>query len=91
MKVSVRDLKHFLSGYLRRAREEIVVTSHRMPVDRRIELHACGSAPEMDAVARLRAQPGVRPDNGQPVSRSIFPAVVAAGTTDENIHWVRGE
>lgn len=93
MEVSVRDLKRHLSEDLRRARagEEIVVTSHGQPVDRLMGVHASGSAPEMDAVARLRTQSWVRPGNGQPVSGSGSPAAVPAGTTNEVIHWCRSE
>mgnify|MGYP006444835599 CR=1 FL=1 len=62
MEVSVRDLKDHLSEYLRRARagEEVLVTSHGKPVGRLVGPYAGGSAPEMDAVARLSAQPWIR-------------------------------
>ena len=93
MEVSVRDLKDHLSEYLRRARagEEIVVTSHGKPVGRLVGPYPSSDASEGDSVARLRAQPWLRLGNGQPVSGSASPTRVPAGTSDELIHWVRGE
>lgn len=65
MEVSVRELKNHLSEYLRRAAagEEVVVTSHARPIAR---LCALPAPPETEAesLARLRAQPWVRPAQG---------------------------
>jgi prevent-host-death family protein len=65
MQISVRELKNHLSEYLRRAQsgEEFVVTSHGRPVgrltgpDHSIDRRA-------ETLARLRAQPWVRPGKG---------------------------
>jgi prevent-host-death family protein len=64
MNVAVRELKDHLSEYLNRASggEEIVVTSHGKPVARLAPLAA--ETGEDDALARLRAQPWIRPGKG---------------------------
>mgnify|MGYP006287425329 CR=1 FL=1 len=60
--MSVRELKDHVSEYLRRAAagEEVVVTSHGRPVARLCAL-ATSAETEEEALARLRAQPWVRP------------------------------
>lgn len=91
--VPVRKLKDHLSEYLRRAQagEEIVVTSHGRPVGRLVGSWPAQDDPETDALARLRAQPWVRPGNGEKVLGASRPASVPEGTTEELMRWVRGE
>ncbi|MEX2124107.1 MAG: type II toxin-antitoxin system prevent-host-death family antitoxin [Woeseia sp.] len=92
MKVSVRELKNRLSEYLRRVQsgEEIVVTSHGEPVGRLVGPTPPSVHPEDDALARLRAQPWVRPGNGRKTASTGKPAKVPPGTTDDLLRWVRG-
>lgn len=92
MEVSVRELKNRLSEYLRRVGtgEEFVVTLRGKPVGRLVRpLPAADS--DSEAVARLNAQPWIRPGNGDKVRGSDNPTKVAPGTTGEIMRWVRGD
>jgi len=92
MKVSVRQLKNRLSEYLRRvqAGEEIIVTSHGEPIGRLVGPTPPSVDPGADALARLRAQPWIRPGNGGKTGGQGRPAKVPPGTTDDLMRWVRG-
>lgn len=83
MDVPVRDLKNHLSEYLRRAQagEDIVVTSHGRPVARlsAVAEPPVEDDPEAAAIARLRAQPWVRPGSGR------------LALSDVTIPWPEGE
>ncbi|MGH8581882.1 MAG: type II toxin-antitoxin system Phd/YefM family antitoxin [Gammaproteobacteria bacterium] len=84
MQVTVRDLKNHLSEYLRRvqAGEEIIVTSHGRRVARFSAVaEASGKIdPEEAAIARLRAQPWIRPGKGGKIEAAEHP-----------IRWKPGE
>jgi prevent-host-death family protein len=66
MEVSVREIKNRLSEYLRRvqAGEEIVITSRGRPIARLAPPAARSEDAEAEAIARLRAQPWIRPGSG---------------------------
>ncbi len=93
MEVSVRELKNRLSEYLRRAQagEEIAITSRGRPVGRLLGPQKRRRSADEDALTRLRALPFVRPGNGKKLRGSDRPVVVAPGTTEEILRWVRGE
>lgn len=93
MPVSVRDLKTHLSEYLRRAQrgEEIVVTSHGKEVGRLLGPRRAEPNSEGAAVARLRAQPWVRPATGGRFAGPDRAVPVAPGTSEQVLDWVRGE
>lgn len=94
MDVSVRELKNHLSAYLRRvqAGEEIVVTSRGKRIARLGRAHAETGDPDAVAIERLRKQPWITPARrpGKPQG-ARRPVRVPAGTTEEIMHWVRGE
>lgn len=93
MEVSVRELKNRLSEYLRRAQagEEIAISSRGRPVGRLLAPRPQARATDDEALARLKALPGVRPGNGKKVHGSDRPVSVPPGTTEDILHWVRGE
>lgn len=93
MEVSVRELKNRLSEYLRRAQagEEITIASRGRPVGRLLPPLPPARPSDDEALARLKALPGIRPGNGQRVRGSDQPAAVPPGTTEEVVNWVRGE
>ena len=68
MEVTVRDLKSRLSEYLRRVAEgeEVIVTARGKPVARLSAVRASSAEedPEAATIARLRAQPWIRPASG---------------------------
>ena len=68
MHVSIRDAKAHLSEYIRRAEagEEVVLTSHGRPVVRLVPVASTTTEedPETAAIARLAAQPWIRPGKG---------------------------
>lgn len=94
MEVSVRELKNHLSAYLRRAQagEEIVVTLRGKRVVRLARPLADSANPMAAAIERLRTQPWIiaarKP--GKPRG-SEHPVSVPPGTSEDIVHWVRGE
>jgi prevent-host-death family protein len=93
MDVSVRQLKNQLSKYLRQVQsgEEIEILSHGKPVGRLLAPLPGTDKMEDEAVSRLKTLPGVRPGDGRKVSGSDRPISVPSGTSEEILHWVRGE
>lgn len=93
MEVSVRELKNRLSEYLRRtqAGEEIIIASRGRPVGRLMPPSAMTRTSDDEAVARLKALPGIRPGNGKRIRGSDRPVPVPSGTSEEVVNWVRGE
>jgi prevent-host-death family protein len=81
MDVSVRDLKDHLSEYLRRAEsgEEIVITSHGRPIARLAPPIARPEDAEAEAIARLRAQPWIRPGTGGKPRGAETPVTLGPG------------
>lgn len=94
MDVSVRELKNHLSAYLRRvqAGEEIMVTSRGRRIARLAQALAEASDPDAAAIERLRKQPWLTAARkpGKPQGAK-YPVRVPAGTTEEIMHWARGE
>lgn len=93
MEVSVRELKNRLSEYLRRtqAGEEITIASRGRPVGRLLPPRPATRPSDDEALARLKALPGVRPGNGRKIRGSGQLGSVPPGTTEEVVNWVRGE
>jgi prevent-host-death family protein len=81
MEVSVREIKNRLSEYLRRvqAGEEIVITSRGRPIARLAPPAARSEDTEAEAIARLRAQPWIRPGSGGKPRGSERPVRIGAG------------
>jgi prevent-host-death family protein len=93
MSVNVRELKAHLSEYLRRVQrgEEIVVTSRGKEVGRLLGPRRASPDPQDAAVARLRAQPWVRPATAGRFTVPDRPLPVAPGTSEQVLDWVRGD
>jgi prevent-host-death family protein len=93
MEVSVREVKNRLSEYLRRAQagEEIAILSRGRPVGRLLPPRPGAGTTDDEALARLKALPGIRPGNGERVRGSDRPVSVPPETTEAILHWVRGE
>lgn len=92
MEVSVRELKNRLSEYLRRtqAGEEVMISSRGRPVGRLVPPRPATRLSNDEALARLKALPGLRPGDGQKVRGAQHPVSVPPGTTEEIVNRVRG-
>jgi prevent-host-death family protein len=79
--VSVRDLKDHLSEYLRRAEagEEIMITSRGRPIARLAPPVVQPEDAEAEAIARLRAQPWIRPGTGGKPRGAENPVIIGPG------------